>query len=254
MQGISDREFLEKRLERLKKEESRRRILMQHILAPEQELNQKALLLERIERKIAELELVRDEYKRNAEAAEKEYGNLKQGVVMELPEHIQAYFEEQNIEIIYGMSWLKKNGRDTKENQAFMEKNPFLPYCIIMTKAELEKLRCVIDVYTNFPIPIVLREQLEDALDGQKSPLVSFEKINFFIMFNRHLLDPEELERLLERKKTEIKEWFEKIEGKTEEIKQYRVYAAEVEQQEFTQKLMEEIEEKKKKKKRNSRK
>lgn len=60
--------------------------------------------------------------------SKKEYKNLKQGIIMELPEKMQAFFEEQNIEIISGISWLKKNGRTVKENQKLVKNNPF---CLI---------------------------------------------------------------------------------------------------------------------------
>ena len=43
------------------------------------------------------MESTRDEYKRKMEEVKKEYKNLKQGIIMELPEKMQAFFEEQNI-------------------------------------------------------------------------------------------------------------------------------------------------------------
>ncbi len=243
----SEHKLLEEKIETLEKEKSRRSIIMQYLQVSEQELNQKTFLLQQLEQKIAEMESMRDEYKRKMEEVKKEYKNLKQGIIMELPEKMQAFFEEQNIEIISGISWLKKNGRTVKENQKLVKNNPFLPYCFIVNKIDLEKFQNAKDIYTNIPIPMILRENLEESVEREEHGLISFGKINFFLLFNHHLLSKKELEQLLEEKNKEINVWLERIERKAEEIKQYRSYYVEIEQQEFTVELMEHNREQKKK-------
>lgn len=248
LQCKTDLQNVQMHLKELNEEKARRKLIMQHILAPEQELNQRVLLLERLERKMAELEMARDEYKNKAILTQKEYENLKQGVVMELPEHILAFLEEQNIESVYGMAWLKKNGRSVLENQKLVEINPFLPYCIILNQSDLEKLRGVTEIYTNFPIPIILREHLEETLSEQGDALICIGNIRFFVMFNKHLLQPEELEKLLSEKKKEWDGWLEKAERKSEEMKQYRSYYTELEDQKFSFELVAELTKTKEKK------
>ena len=64
---------------------------------------------------------------------------------------------------ISSMEWLKKNGYSQKKNQMLVRKNPFLPYALILTRQEIEKLgRNDRNVCTSFPVPIVEREKIEE--------------------------------------------------------------------------------------------
>lgn len=62
-------------------------------------------------------------------------------------------FEEQSIEFIYGMKWLKNNDKMVKQNQKLIEQNPFLSYAIIIEWQGTQKLQSrEKEIYTNFPI------------------------------------------------------------------------------------------------------
>ena len=234
LRGVHEFEKINALLGRMQEEEIRRRTMMQYVEAPDSELDEKILLMERFERKIGELVLVQDELKQKRSLLEKEYENLKQGKVVELSEAIIGFFEEQNISFLYGMEWLKKNGRTVEENQQLTRQNPFLPYSIILNRKDMEKLQKVgKEIYTNFPIPVVAREDLEHALSDE-SCLISFGKISFFVMFNTHLLNPKQLEHMLKEKLDRIEELKEKIGIKSEELREYREYLSEIKQQTFT--------------------
>lgn len=236
---------LKKSLDVMLEEKNRRSILMRYVDAPDSELDKKVLLLERFDRKVEELEKIRDDYSEKRKAADREYENLRQGKVVELPENIQGYFEEQGIEIIYGMAWLKKNGRGAAENQKLVENNPFLPYSIILEKKDIQKLKKIgAEIYTNFPIPVIVREELEEVLENSQSAFVELGRISFLVMFNKHLLDTAALEKLLQDKRQKIEEWKEKTEIKRSEIEEYRSYRNVIENQSFTLPLIEEKEKK----------
>ena len=227
----------------LLEEKNQRIIIMKYIDAPESELDQKVLLLGRLDRKIEGLETAKEDYIGKLKTFTKEYDNLRQGKVLELPENVLAYFEEQSIEFIYGMEWLKRNGRTVKQNQKLIEQNPFLPYAIIIERQETQKLQSKEkEIYTNFPIPIIIRENLEETLADTKGGFTSFDKISFFCLFNRHLLNPAELEMLLSEKKKEIDGLKEKIQTKKIEISQYTSHKNGILAQTFTTALMEEKE------------
>ena len=222
-------------LDQMQEEKIRRQTMMKYVEAPDSELDEKILLAERFERKISELVQTQDEWKQKKSEFAKEYENLKQGKVVELSEAVIAFFEEQNISFLYGMEWLKKNGRSVKENQQLTEQNPFLPYSIILSQKDIEKLQQVgNEIYTNFPIPIVAREDLETALPEQENCLISFGKIHFFVMFNTLFLNPDELERMLQEKLAKIEEIKDKIAIKSNELKEYREYLGEINRQTFT--------------------
>ena len=91
---------------------------------------------------------------------------------------------------VYGMEWLKKNGYSQKKNQRLVRKNPFLPYALILTRQEIEKLgRNDRNVCTSFPVPIVEREKIEEFQEKYTDKIVNFPGISFYILFNENLLD-----------------------------------------------------------------
>ena len=111
------------------------------------------------------------------------------------------------IHTVYGMEWLKKNGYSQKKNQMLVRKNPFLPYALILTRQEIEKLgRNDRNVCTSFPVPIVEREKIEEFQEKYTDKIVNFPGISFYILFNENLLDEEKLQAMIWEKKKEIGE------------------------------------------------
>ncbi len=231
---------LQESADKMKEEKEERLILMQYIEAPKEELDSKGALLQRFDRKIEELEKVKENYVTEEKAYTKEYDNLRQGKVMELPENVMKFLEESGIDIIYGMEWLQKNGRSVKENQKLVRENPFLPYSIIVSGNDMKKLaENNKEIYTNFPIPVMMREELEEKVMKRPGTLITLEKVSFFVMFNSHLLDRKALEQLLREKQQQIEETKRKIGSKKEEIEEYRFRRNILERQEFTLARME---------------
>lgn len=228
-------------MDKMKEEKEERLVFMQYIQAPKEELDCKVALLQRFDKKMEELEKLKESYLAEEKRYTKEYDNLRQGKVMELPENVMKFLEESGIDIIYGMEWLQKNGRSVQENQNLVRDNPFLPYSIIISGSDMRKLSGNNrEIYTNFPIPVMVREELEEKVVQRPGALISLEKISFFVMFNSHLLDRKALEQLLKEKETQIDEVREKIQTKKEEIEEYRMRRNLLERQEFTLARMEE--------------
>lgn len=81
---------------------------------------------------------------------------------------------------MYGMEWLSKNGRTEKQNKELVAKNPFLPYSIIMERTVFERLAQIDEeLYTGFPIPVIIRDELENTMDAVKGPVTTAGKIHF---------------------------------------------------------------------------
>lgn len=229
-------------------EQKTRKIIMKYVDAPEDEFDQKEAIINRFNRKIKELELLKEEYGFNLKKQVKEYDNIKQGKVMQIPENVLDYFEEEGISVIYGLEWLKKNGRTMHQNKELVKKNPLLPFCIILAKQEIEKLAdAPEELVTGFPIPVLEKEQLEELVADNSNNIVTLQGMKFFVMFNKQLLDEKELERILEQKKQEMKEYKDKIQIKESEIEDYRKNRNILDNQNFTQfsvdQLSEEVEE-----------
>lgn len=232
---------LKDKLQAMQEEKQQRLGIMRFVQAPEEELDKKELLLERFERKIEEAELGKQQQLEERNLVKKEYENLSQGKAIKLPEHIAIFLEEQGMEPIYGMEWLKKNGRSIKENKRLISGNPFLPYSIILNRRELEKFAGK-EIYTPFPIPVVIREELEEALTKEAHMLVQLGGIHFLCLFNSHLLEKEELARVLAEKQEQVQELDRRIAVKKEELKEYHLRYDRIRNQSFTVAFLEELE------------
>ena len=149
--------------------------------------------------------------------------------------------ESLDIPVVYGMEWLKRNGHTEEDNLALVEKNPFLPYALLMSEKEFERLHgAEIPVYTSAPIPIVTRESLargavvtENAESG----------VRFYMLFNRNLLNEERLEILISQKKRELERKQEEIRRKQKEHREYLERRTKVADQKVTKLLYDEVNE-----------
>ena len=115
------------------------------------------------QRKLKELEEMRRSLEKEEDTLTKEYQGLTSGKVLELPEELERELENLDIHAVYGMEWLKRNGYSQKKNRELVRNNPFLPYALILSGQELEKLgRSDKNICTSFPVPIVEREKIEE--------------------------------------------------------------------------------------------
>ena len=102
--------------------------------------------------------------------------------VLELPEDLKKELDTLGLHIVYGMEWLQKNGYSQKKNQELVRRNPFLPYALILSGQEMEKLaKSGRNICTSFPVPIVEREKIEEIQEKYTDKLVHFPGISFYI-------------------------------------------------------------------------
>ena len=113
------------------------------------------------------------------------------------------------------MEWLSKNGRTAEENAELVKKNPFIPYSILMERSFLERFqKNGEELYTSFPIPIIVKEELEQEQEHVDSRFAAYGNVHFYVMFNTHLLDREELEKILGKIRREIEDLKKAVEDK----------------------------------------
>ena len=141
------------------------------------------------------------------ESLAKEQKKLETGAI-EIGDELKDAMNSLGIDILYGVDWLRNNGNSEEENLELIKQNPYIPYALIMTRKEFDALQGVRSVYTSVPVPVVIRENLNAVpkVDG----------IDFYMMFNENLLNPEKLEELKainEKKISRIKEWKENNEN-----------------------------------------
>lgn len=149
----------------------------------------------------------------------KEYEKLKSGKVLELPDDMKEAFEEAGLRYLYGMEWLRRSEQSADEKRRLVDQNPFLPYSIILTERDFNELTGrELPVFTNFPIPIIKREELEKPVSGTQGSVVTFGRVNFYVVFNKELLNEESLQKMLALKSEMLAGLLETLDRRREEL------------------------------------
>ncbi len=213
----------QKRLQAEYEEELKvRKVILKYLDLDEKEVFDTEKILHASGRKLLEISNLRRNLEKEEDTLQKEYQRLTKGQVLELPQELEAELTGLGIHFVYGMEWLKKNGYPEKENLELVRSHPFLPYALILSGQELEKLsRHAGGICTSFPVPIILREHLEkrEAQDGGN--VHRYEGVSFYVLFNENLLDEEKLRALVAEKEQEITRKQEAIRIRQEEYRQY---------------------------------
>ena len=100
----------------------------------------------------------------------------------------------------------------SEENKKLVDSHPFLPYALLLSRQDLEKLsRHAGEVYTSFPVPILLREQLSEREEAPSPPVVCLPQVSFYMLFNQNLLNETKLQQLVQEKERQIEKVQESI-------------------------------------------
>lgn len=228
----------------LEQQKNARLRIMKYVGVDEKNIDKVGLLLDQLDGKIRELDMDRSRLLQKISGQEKQFRQLKEGKITELPENIRSYMEQNGIDIIYGMEWIGKNGRTPQENEALIRKNPFLPYSILMERNIFERFyKNEEELYTSFPIPIIVKEDLETIQENTDRKFATYGNVHFYVMFNKHLLDREELKRMLEEIQENINKLRKTAGEKEQDLNIYRGYKTCIEQQTFSSQVYQKTEE-----------
>lgn len=213
---------MERVLSEYEQELAERKVILQYFGLGQDELFDTDKILAAAARKLSDADLVRKGLEKEADALEKEYRSMSQGKVLELSEEFCGMLEEAGIHFVYGMEWLRKNQFPPVRNKKLVSEHPFLPYSLILSRQELERLAGLPQqVYTSFPVPIIIREELEKKEEVQTGAIQSFSSLNFYVWFNDNLLEEEKLQKMLEEQEERIRRLQKNIEQKKEEYAGY---------------------------------
>lgn len=160
------------------------------------------------ERKMEETAQLKRSIEKEEDEFQKEYQKLINGKLLELPGELEHELENIGIHVTYGMEWLRKNGYSEQQNREIVQNHPFLPYGLILSEKELEKLSLHIgDIYTSYPIPIIRREKLELKYnEASKNGIITLPDISFYMLFNEKLLNEEALAALVKETEQKIRQ------------------------------------------------
>lgn len=200
-----------------------RKDVLKYIEFPEEKLYQTEEILKTFESKI---ELLREEEKTllgRVLKVKEELTILETGRNLKLSKELERKLKGRGIDLVYGVDWLKNNSYTMEENFRLIDKNPMLPYSLIMEDEDINKLKSEeLGVYSNSPIPIINRRNLDKNLGKINKELWVLEDITFYISFNHKLLNEEELRILLAKKEEEIRKAEELLNLKRKDIDTYQ--------------------------------
>ncbi len=218
----TEKQEREKLLLAYEAELSERSVILQYFGLTAEERFDTEQILRVAGRKLSEADQIRQGLEKEADALEKEYRKLAQGQVVELSEEFAQLLADADIHFVYGMEWLKKNHYSAKKNKELVAKHPFLPYALILSGQELKRLAGLKEqVYTSFPVPMIIREELEQGTEQGGGAVRSFAELSFYVWFNDNLLEEEKLRQMLEEKTGQIKKLRQSVEQKKREYTEY---------------------------------
>ncbi len=199
-----------------------RKVVMQYLTLPEKMLFQTEEIVQASGRKLKEAEDLWQKLEREKEALEKEHRLLAEGRMLELPESLEAKLRELGLPVVYGMEWLQKNGFGEEQNRRLVQSHPFLPYALLLSQKELQKLSGnTEEVYTSFPVPIVVREELEEGKTEETGNIRTYPGVHFYVLFNDSLLNEEKLKLLMEEKERQIQKKEDAASIRKKEYEEY---------------------------------
>lgn len=173
---------------------SRRREILKMVDLGESALFDPAAILAACQAKAAEIDARIREMTTEIARMEDHMYRIATGRTPALDDAQTKLFESLDIPIVYGMEWLRKNGKSEQENLDLVTALPFLPYALILTRAEWLRLSAGdARVFTSAPIPIILREELQTSTSVPDS-----DGLHFYMMFNQELLSVSRLGEMLE--------------------------------------------------------
>lgn len=232
------------RYQTYEKELEDRKAVLKYLDMEERYLLDRERILDVSGRKLRELEELRRNLEKEEDTLEKEYTGLTSGKVLELPEELENELKNLDIHAVYGMEWLKKNGYSQKKNQELVRRNPFLPYALILTRQEMEKLgRNGKNICTSFPVPIVEREKLEEVQEKYADKIVRFPGISFYILFNENLLDEEKLQAMIWEKRQKLEKIGQAVLLRKKEYAEYFQRQEMIKNQTVTKESWQEVQE-----------
>ncbi|MCR5625582.1 MAG: hypothetical protein K6G11_10195 [Lachnospiraceae bacterium] len=199
----------------------------------------KEKIIKEFDDKIREINISLNKLNQEKKNLESEISLISEGRLYDISMDLKDELDRLNIPLNFGLAWLRKNNKSFSENLAIIEKNPFIPYSLILTDTEYSRvLGLDKNVVTNLPIPIILRGDVEKGEFNLKNNIFEIEKLKFFINFDKMYLDEESVLEYIRKKKEEIDNLSEKISNREKEINLFQEKRSEINNQKVNKELM----------------
>ncbi|MCB2290820.1 hypothetical protein LGK97_13825 [Clostridium sp. CS001] len=149
----------------------------------------KEKLLDKLQSDIETYKGDRENIQKNKFSLETELLRLESCSLLDIPKNFKKTLEDNGIDIKQGLQRLKERKDSFEEKLELIEKNPFLPYSLLMSKEEMKTL-AGLKINTSTPIPVIDENNLNSPLNAEVlNNLYSVGSMNFYISFSEYLLD-----------------------------------------------------------------
>ena len=78
---------------------------------------------------------------RQLDSLNQEKQQLQSGDITPLPQAFKQRLDEEGIQYVLGIDWLKHNKRSIEQNHQLITNHPFLPYSLILSQAEMIRFK-----------------------------------------------------------------------------------------------------------------
>ena len=225
-------ERLKERQEKLETEKAQREKLIRLFGLNQEAVFDKEKLAETIRRRMEEADRDRSSCMERQHVLDERVRRLRAGRTMEIEPAFLELLEHEGISYVYGSEWLKKNGRKERENRELAAAHPFLPYALIVSRTDLDRLqKCADPVACSAPVPLILREELEQEGTAENDAVICFPGISFYLWFDERLLSERKLAEYIGELEKEAEMYRGRIVQRNEEFREYAARLAELETQ-----------------------
>lgn len=219
----------------------RRKMICKYEEIPAEKVLCKDVLIEQIMRHYKEVRQAVKVLEKQLDDTHNAYKRLTRNRIIELSNDLLEYFSDIPVTVVYGFEWLRKNGKSTEEKRELIARFPLLPYSMILSEADLARLEeKAPEVFTDFPVPIIVRERLggkEDEgeavapeLSEKYRTVIKFEGGEaFYAYFNTDLVSDESYNAEIKRLSEEEEIFKEKLVGRENEADKYATWLKELE-------------------------
>ncbi|HBZ0200050.1 TPA: hypothetical protein MJF44_002228, partial [Clostridioides difficile] len=183
------------------------------------ELDNSTKLYKEVKQELNKMKLQVQDLENNKKQLEKELEDLQNYKDIIFEEEILTDLERNGIKPIEGMKYLLTLDGDLEYKNNLISKNPLLPYSIIITNKEYQKLKQInLKNKTKISMPIFVRDNIEDTFITTSSNLVISNGLNILSSFDNKALDPEKREKDMNLIKEQINSIRDKVEQYKAEI------------------------------------
>lgn len=183
------------------------------------ELDNSTKLYKEIKQELNKIELQVQDLENNKKQLKKELETLQNYKDIIFEKEILTELEINEIKPIEGMKYLLTLDGDLEYKNNLISKNPLLPYSIIITNKEYQKLKQInLKNKTKISMPIFVRDNIEDTFITISNNLVIGNGVNILSSFDNKALDPEKREKDISLIKEQINSIRDKVEEYNAEI------------------------------------